>query len=115
MGTTYSGLQLGDELLDNVLESYGVDRDLKHDYVMRDTPTGLKIIEYNEDGDEVDSFLSTMKEEVDMSYFDDVKKDILKSKEKNNRLKLIRYWLMAGIAVLVLIAFIVIIIGKGVI
>lgn len=115
MGVTYSGLQLGDELLDGVLESYGVERNIKHDYIMKDTPSGIKIVEYDDDGEIINSYSSTREEVVDMSYFDEVKKDILKTKESNNRLKIIRYYIIGSIAMLVLLAFIVIIIGKGVI
>lgn len=115
MGTSYSGLQLGDGLLDSMLEYYGVERNVKHDYVMKDTPNGIKLVEYDEDGEVVDSYLSTMEEKVDTSYFDEAKQDILKAKEKNHRLKVIRYYIIGAIAMLVLLAFIVIIIGKGVI
>ena len=116
MGSTYSGLQLGDELLDSILTAQGVERDVKHDYALKDSPNGLRVIEYDGDGDGevVDSYLYNTPEVVDMSYFEDVKKDILKTRDKTNKLKYYRYTAIAALVLLFVIAIIIVLVGKGV-
>lgn len=114
MGSTYSGLQLGDELLDSILTAQGVERDVKHDYALKDSPNGLRVIEYDGDEEVVDSYLYNTPEVVDMSYFEDVKEDILKTRDKTNKLKYYRYTAIAALCLLFIVAVIIVLVGKGV-